>query len=563
MASTIQNDTCLWLHNKLGTSNDSWTGGSIISQLNSDILEKIKNCFQDLQPQVKLKLLLSFLHIGRRNLEQWKKELENILEVALQDSEPWVSMLADLLIAFPSSGQLNVEVRGEGRKIYMDLMADLKKVLKKHGDQSDLVLPLECHFLNKNAFISVVGHQPQPTKHFSLKRKPKAAALKADLIQRSQEAANKVKSQLSAFPTRVRTMPKKLSDTTPLKGLPSRPLSNSGFRNPRVSLPNRQMGKKEGGVKLLDITEQPIGYAAAKKRKRQQEMEDAKRVADEASQMQNNNNKADVDQPVAGTPDYAANLSSNITPAAVPPPAYAPPTPAAPAPAPVYAPAPAVSVPLATPQSQPISGATVTVPLPTQPLPQTQTITRLVQLPTHPIPASALSNSSIMAGQTVTRQIVTQQQQQQPGMQQQLVQLQQVGRDPVAAAGQQFVQPQPQQQQQPQQPQPQPQILRQPTVQTIQTPVAPQRRNLSLTKEQMLEAQEMFRTANKVTRPEKALILGFMAGSRDNPCPHLGNIVTIKLSENQENVPQTDNTYLTMIVETHFQRITTLENGKE
>ena len=39
---------------------------------------------------------------------------------------------------------------------------------------------------------------------------------------------------------------------------------------------------------------------------------------------------------------------------------------------------------------------------------------------------------------------------------------------------------------------------------------------------------------------------------RDNPCPHLGNIVTIKLSENQENVPQTDNTYLTMIVETHF-----------
>ena len=55
----------------------------------------------------------------------------------------------------------------------------------------------------------------------------------------------------------------------------------------------------------------------------------------------------------------------------------------------------------------------------------------------------------------------------------------------------------------------------QPSVQTIQTPQVPsQRRNLSLTKEQMLEAQEMFRTANKVTRPEKALILGFMAGSR-------------------------------------------------
>ena len=47
---------------------------------------------------------------------------------------------------------------------------------------------------------------------------------------------------------------------------------------------------------------------------------------------------------------------------------------------------------------------------------------------------------------------------------------------------------------------------------------------MKITREQMLEAQEMFRTANKVTRPEKALILGFMAGSRDNPCPHLGKI---------------------------------------
>ena len=48
------------------------------------------------------------------------------------------------------------------RKIYMDLLSDLKKkVVKKHGEPNDIILPLECHFLNKNAFISVVGHQPQ------------------------------------------------------------------------------------------------------------------------------------------------------------------------------------------------------------------------------------------------------------------------------------------------------------------------------------------------------------------------------------------------------------------
>ena len=76
-----------------GTSNDSWTGGSIVSQLNPEILVKIQHCFQDLQPQVKLKLLLSLFHIPRRNLEQWRRELENIITVAKDDSEPWVSIL--------------------------------------------------------------------------------------------------------------------------------------------------------------------------------------------------------------------------------------------------------------------------------------------------------------------------------------------------------------------------------------------------------------------------------------------------------------------------------------
>jgi len=535
MAANIQSDTSLWLHNKLGTSNDSWTGGSIVSQLNPDILKKIRNCFQDLQPQVKLKLLLSFLHIGRRNLEQWRPQLEAILEVALEDSEPWVSMLADLMGTFPSTGQLNTEVStpDSNRKIYSDLLTELRKTLKKHGDQNDAVLPLECHFLNKNAFISVVGHQPQPSKHFSLKRKPKAAALKADLMARSVEAATKVKSQPASFPQRIRTMPKKMSDMTPLKGIRAGPaglgrsFSNSGQR---VSLPNRTKGSaKEGGVKLLDITEQPMGYQAAKKKKRQEEQETQKRVAEEAAVSTNIKQEQIASHAINATPDYAANLPSTLAPTAVPPPAYVPPAPAAPNPTPVYAPAPP-TVPLATPPAA-LPGSTLAVQLPTTPLPQTSTVTRLVQLPTQPLPqgqARLLSSQGLL---TSRPSLV-------PGSQH-ILQLQQPG---AVQVRQPFVA--------------QPPILRQPAVQTITTPVASvpgQRRNLSLTKDQMLEAQEMFRTANKVTRPEKALILGFMAGSRDNPCPHLGNIVTIKLSENQENVPQTDNTYLTMIVETHFQ----------
>lgn len=72
MANVRDSDTSLWLHNKLGISNDSWTGSSICSQLNAEVLRNIKECFAELQTQVKLKLLLSFFHIPRRNVEEVK-----------------------------------------------------------------------------------------------------------------------------------------------------------------------------------------------------------------------------------------------------------------------------------------------------------------------------------------------------------------------------------------------------------------------------------------------------------------------------------------------------------
>ncbi|KAH8026712.1 hypothetical protein HPB51_024211 [Rhipicephalus microplus] len=80
-----------------------------------------------------------------------------------------------------------------------------------------------------------------------------------------------------------------------------------------------------------------------------------------------------------------------------------------------------------------------------------------------------------------------------------------------------------------------------------------QRVGLSLSLDQVSEAQEMFKNSNKVSRSEKALILGFMAGSRANPCPELGNLITIRLSENKEEIVQPNGTVKQAIVETHFQ----------
>lgn len=43
----------------------------------------------------------------------------------------------------------------------------------------------------------------------------------------------------------------------------------------------------------------------------------------------------------------------------------------------------------------------------------------------------------------------------------------------------------------------------------------------------------MFRKANRVSRPDKALILGFMAGLRENPRPTPENVIVIKLGETE------------------------------
>ena len=70
MAAARDSDISLWLHNKLGTSSDTWSEGSICSQLNIEVLRNIKECFVELQTQVKLKLLLSFFHLPKRNVEE-------------------------------------------------------------------------------------------------------------------------------------------------------------------------------------------------------------------------------------------------------------------------------------------------------------------------------------------------------------------------------------------------------------------------------------------------------------------------------------------------------------
>ena len=74
-------DVPQWLNNRLGSSEKTWVDGSIAPHLTRDLLKEIRGCFLDLPSSVKIKLLLSFLHIVRRNLETVSGSITNGLPV--------------------------------------------------------------------------------------------------------------------------------------------------------------------------------------------------------------------------------------------------------------------------------------------------------------------------------------------------------------------------------------------------------------------------------------------------------------------------------------------------
>ncbi|XP_004617457.3 negative elongation factor A isoform X1 [Sorex araneus] len=513
MASMRESDTGLWLHNKLGATDELWAPPSIASLLTAAVIDNIRLCFHGLSSAVKLKLLLGTLHLPRRTVDEMKGALTEIIQLAALDSDPWVLMVADILKSFPDTGALNLELEEQNPNV-QEILGELRE--KVSECEASAMLPLECRYLNKNALTTLAGPLTPPVKHFQLKRKPKSATLRAELLQKSTETAQQLKRTAGVpFHAKGRALLRKMDTTTPLKGIPKQApfrspttpsvFSPAGNRTPIP--PSRTPLRKERGVKLLDISELDMVGAGreAKRRRKTLDTEVVEKPAKEETIVEN------------ATPDYAAGLVStqklgslNNEPA-LPSMSYLPATPSM-VPASSYIASsetpPASSSREASLQASrpPEESSTPSPALPTQfkqraPM-YNSSLSPATPAPSPAAPTSPLTPTSPPAAAPVTPT------------------------PPTAPAA-----PQPQ-------PPPQQQL----------------KKNLSLTREQMFAAQEMFKTANKVTRPEKALILGFMAGSRENPCQEQGDVIQIKLSEHTEDLPKSDGQgSTTMLVDTVFE----------
>ncbi|XP_054544467.1 negative elongation factor A isoform X2 [Talpa occidentalis] len=443
-----------------------------------------------------------------------KGALTEIIQLATLDSDPWVLMVADILKSFPDTGSLNLDLEEQNPNV-QDILGELRE--KVNECEASAMLPLECQYLNKNALTTLAGPLTPPVKHFQLKRKPKSATLRAELLQKSTETAQQLKRSAGVpFHAKGRGLLRKMDTTTPLKGIPKQApfrspttpsvFSPAGNRTPIP--PSRTPLRKERGVKLLDISELDMVGAGreAKRRRKTLDADVVEKPAKEETVIEN------------ATPDYAAGLVStqklgSLNEPALPSTSYLPATPSV-VPASSYIPSsetpPASSARETSLQASrpPEEPSTPGPALPTQfkqraPM-YNSGLSPATPAPPPEAPASPLTPTTPPAVAPASQT------------------------PPVAMVTSQ-TQPLAQQQQQP-------------------------KKNLSLTKEQILAAREMFKTANKVTRPEKALILGFMAGSRENPCQEQGDVIQIKLSEHTEDLPKADSQgSTTMLVDTVFE----------
>jgi negative elongation factor A len=146
--SSKDEDVAFWLHNKLGSHVDLWSSFSISSTLTQEHLLSIKSILWSLDSIVKVKLLLSFIHIPKRNINevkkqhtilfenisvffffQWESFLKDIIELSRKDNvgDQWVAVISEIMKTFPDKSLFNLDLTDQECEGFTDGIQELRK----------------------------------------------------------------------------------------------------------------------------------------------------------------------------------------------------------------------------------------------------------------------------------------------------------------------------------------------------------------------------------------------------------------------------------------------------
>lgn len=254
--------TSTWLQNKLGSILELWVPSSISGIIKTTKIDNILRCFHVLTTTVKIKLLLGILHLPRRNLDEMKHTIDGMIEKALEDNDLWVQLVANMVKTYPLTVNLNLDLNCN--EIAQNVINQLKEKVPMLHHYS--TLPLECKIVNKSSLKNMVGVIPQPVNHFSLIKKPKSHTLRAELLRKSEEAQLQIKKnnglkKLASVKQRDATQRRK--EITTMKPSMNRFFMKSDHYEKRhvnliPQIASKRHRVQERGTKLLDISEQPV-----------------------------------------------------------------------------------------------------------------------------------------------------------------------------------------------------------------------------------------------------------------------------------------------------------------
>lgn len=278
-ASSLKDmDLVNWLEKKL---NDAgvWSGRITASMLTREMLEELETCFQAIDMQTKLKIISCIPHMNPRKMSTVHNSITVLLELASRDADDWVETIADMYRDIPSTG---VIIPGCSNKNshFAKALEDMTKCFQKHYQSGNLKLSPEGHnIVSSSVNKAIFGAPPEPQKLFILRKKPKSFKLMNDMMKQCAKLveANREKNSglwSTNVPIKIRSTLRIGNNDLPMKGIPTQNPHklNSGFTYEPKKF-QRQLMKREGGAKLLDICELPQSL----KRRRQLEMIEEKK----------------------------------------------------------------------------------------------------------------------------------------------------------------------------------------------------------------------------------------------------------------------------------------------
>ncbi|CAJ0958260.1 unnamed protein product, partial [Mesorhabditis belari] len=281
------NDLVKWLEKKLGDSGEGWEGRNAASFLSKEMLEELETCFQKLETNTKVKLLTAIPHIQHRLMTKWRPQVEILLNLARRDADDWVEAVAEFYRELPQTSRIVPEPSASESHFYSAL-GELKEIVKRHAEAGDIrILPPTAQVMSHSVLKQQYGiAEAECEKHFTLRRKPRSHLLKMEVLKQAEAAANpigKSKGSLHGLPIcKVRSTARKPNNDLPMtKVVMNTCKLSAGFSNEPKKF-QRPALKREGGAKLLDISEIP---QSMKKRKIDVMAEERKRKADEKEEM--------------------------------------------------------------------------------------------------------------------------------------------------------------------------------------------------------------------------------------------------------------------------------------